>query len=121
MQGQAIVMGASLWALEGNLYGPGPTDATERKRMMKVMGGNYFNHIKNPFTGDWHDYRGMEPFSMLLGLVGSVVYESRRIDQAISEDWQRKAAHAITMNITIPIIKSMLCILSPINNLVLSN
>ena len=100
MQGQAIVMGASLWALEGNLYGPGPTDATERKRMMKVMGGNYFNHIKNPFTGDWHDYRGMEPFSMLLGLVGSVVYESRRIDQAISEDWQRKAAHAITMNIT---------------------
>ena len=62
--GQGIVMGATLWALEGNLYGPGPTDHGERQRMMRIMGGNYFNHIKTPFTGQWHDYRCMERFSM---------------------------------------------------------
>ena len=100
MQGQALVMAASMWALEGNLYGPGPVDAGERKRMMKVMGGNYFNHIKNPITGQWHDYRGMEPFSMILGLVGSISYETTRLDQATSEDLYRKVAHAITMNVT---------------------
>ena len=98
--GQSIVMGATLWALDGNLYGPGPTDAGERQRMMRVMGGNYFNHIKNPFTGEWHDYRGMEPFSMLLGLVGSAVNEAQRTDQAVMEDLYRKTAHAITMNVT---------------------
>jgi len=98
--GQSIVMGATLWALDGNLYGPGPTDHGERQRMMRVMGGNYFNHIKNPFTGEWHDYRGMEPFSMLLGLVGSMVNEAQRTDQAVMEDLYRKTAHAITMNVT---------------------
>ena len=100
MAGQGIVMAASMWALDGNLYGPGPTDHGERQRMMRVMGGNYFNHIKNPFTGEWHDYRGMEPFTMLLGLVGSAAYEARRSDQAFMEDLYRKMAHAITMNVT---------------------
>jgi len=98
--GQGIVMAGTMWALDGNLYGPGPTDHGERQRMMRVMGGNYFNHIRNPFTGDWHDYRGMEPFSMLLGLIGSAVNEAQRTDQAVMEDLYRKTAHAITMNVT---------------------
>jgi len=98
--GQSIVLAAGMWALDGNLYGPGPTDAGERQRMMRVMGGNYFYHIKNPITGEWHDYRGMEPFSMILGLVGSIAYEANRTDQAVTEDLYRKVAHAITMNIT---------------------
>jgi len=98
--GQGIVMAGTMWALDGNLYGPGPTDHGERQRMMRVMGGNYFNHIKNPFTGEWHDYRGMEPFSMLLGLIGSAVNEAQRTDQAVMEDLYRKTAHAITMNVT---------------------
>ena len=100
MAGQGIVMAGTMWALDGNLYGPGPTDHGERQRMMRVMGGNYFNHIRNPFTGQWHDYRGMEPFSMLLGLIGSATYEATRTDQAVMEDIYRKTAHAITMNVT---------------------
>ena len=98
--GQGLVMAASMWALDGNLYGPGPTDHGERQRMMRIMGGNYFNHIKNPFTGEWHDYRGMEPFSMILGLVGSMAFEAQRTDQAVMEDLYRKTAHALTMNVT---------------------
>ena len=98
--GQGLVMAGTMWALEGNLYGPGPTDHGERQRMMRVMGGNYFNHIRNPFTGEWHDYRGMEPFSMLLGLIGSATYEATRTDQSVMEDIYRKTAHALTMNVT---------------------
>lgn len=95
IMGGAVVMGAGMWALAGNLTGNGPQDGAERKRMQDM--GAKFNSIK---IGDqWISYKGFEPFDSLLSLVGDIVYQSNRVDQAITEDWFRKLSFAISMNV----------------------
>ena len=97
LMGTGVVMGAGIWALEGNLTGHGPQDGAERKRMIQ-MGWEPLS-IKNPFNGKWHSYRGMEPFEQILSLVGDMVYQDKRVDQSITEDWFRKLVTGITMNV----------------------
>ena len=55
LMGGAVVTGAGIWALEGNLTGNGPQNAGERKRMISM--GWEPNSIKNPITGAWHSYK----------------------------------------------------------------
>ena len=98
IMGSTVMMGAGLWALEGNLTGNGPQNNAEKRRMM-AMGWKPLS-IKNPITGEWHSYRGFEPFDKLLGLTADIVYQADRVDQSITEDFFRKAAYSISMNIT---------------------
>ena len=98
IQGSGLVMGLGLWALEGNMTGSGPQDDAERRRMM-AMGWRPYS-IKNPITGKWRSYQGLEPFSQLMGLTADIMYQSNRVDQAVLEDWWRKLGHSISMNIT---------------------
>ena len=72
IMGSTVVMGAGMWALEGNLTGNGPQDAAERQRMLAM--GWRPNSLKDPISGEWKSYAGFEPFDSLLGLVGDVVY-----------------------------------------------
>ena len=97
LMGSSIIMGAGIWALEGNLTGNGPQDAAERARMLRM--GWKPKSFKNPFTGKWVSYAGLEPFESILGLVGDIIYQSDRVDQSITEDWFKKLLTAITMNI----------------------
>ena len=97
LMGGAVVTGAGLWALEGNLTGNGPHSHGERKRMMDM--GWQPNSIKNPLTGEWHSYKGFEPFDTLLSTIGDVVYYSNRIDQATTEQLYQKLAFSISMNV----------------------
>ena len=53
---------------------------------MRSMGWQPFS-IRNPVTGQWHSYQGLEPFDSFLGLTADIVYNSQRFDQAITEDW----------------------------------
>jgi hypothetical protein len=98
LMGSAVVMGASMWALNGNLTGNGPQDAGERNRMI-AMGWQPLS-IKVPGTDKWVSYKGFEPFDILLGLIGDVVYQGSRVDQSWSEDIAKKILVSITMNIT---------------------
>ena len=97
IMGGAVVTGAGIWALEGNLTGNGPHSHGERKRMMDM--GWKANSIKNPITGQWHSYKGLEPFDSLLGMVGDLVYYSNRIDQSITEQMYQKLMYSISMNV----------------------
>ena len=97
IMGGTVVTGAGIWALEGNLTGNGPHDAGERKRMISM--GWEPNSIKNPVTGEWHSYKGFEPFDTLLGLVGDAVYFSNRVDDSITEQTFQKLAFSISMNV----------------------
>tara|TARA_B100001250_G_scaffold414553_1_gene453809 strand:- start:1227 stop:5030 length:3804 start_codon:yes stop_codon:yes gene_type:complete len=97
LMGGSVVTAAGLWALEGNLTGNGPHSAGERKRMQDM--GAKFNSIKNPITGEWHSYKGFEPFDSLLSTVGDLVYYSDRIDQAATEQMYQKLAFSISMNV----------------------
>jgi len=97
LMGGSVVTAAGLWALEGNLTGNGPHSAGERKRMQDM--GAKFNSIKNPITGQWHSYKGFEPFDSLLSTVGDIVYYSDRIDQAATEQMYQKLAFSISMNV----------------------
>jgi hypothetical protein len=97
LMGSTVVMAAGMYALAGNLTGNGPQDGAERRRMIEM--GFKPNSIRNPVTGEWLSYKGMEPFSDLLSLVGDIVYQSNRVDQPISEDWFRKLSFAISMNV----------------------
>lgn len=97
IMGATVVMGAGLWALEGNLTGNGPQDAAEKRRMIN-MGWQPLS-IKDPITGEWRSYRGMEPFDSLLGLVGDAVFNASRVDQAVTEDLFRKISYSISMNV----------------------
>lgn len=97
LMGGAVVMAAGMAALSGNLTGSGPQDGAERKRMMDM--GAKFNSIRNPITGEWHSYKGFDPFETLLSLVGDVVYQANRVDQAVTEDWFRKIAFSISQNV----------------------
>lgn len=96
LMGSAVVLGAGLWAAEGNLTGNGPQDAAEKKRMLD-MGWKPLS-IKGP-DGKWYSYQGFEPFDSLLGLVGDWAYQAGRVDQAWSEDFGRKIMYAISMNV----------------------
>jgi len=98
IMGSTVVMGAGMWALEGNVTGNGPQDNAERRRMMAM--GWQPNSIKNPITGEWRSYKGFEPFEQVLGLTADVVYQANRVDQSLTEDWFRKLGFAISMNIT---------------------
>lgn len=94
--GTGVVMAAGLFAANGNLTGNGSQDAAERKRM-EMLGWKPLS-IRNPFTGDWISYKGLEPFDTLLALVGDIAYQSTRIDQAVTEDFLRKVMYSITAN-----------------------
>tara|TARA_Y100001968_G_scaffold312626_1_gene336019 strand:- start:6024 stop:7517 length:1494 start_codon:yes stop_codon:yes gene_type:complete len=97
LMGATVVTGAGMWALQGNLTGNGPQNSGERKRMISM--GWEPNSIKNPITGEWHSYKGFEPFDSLLGLVGDAVYFSNRVDQSLTEQLYQKIAFSISMNV----------------------
>lgn len=96
LMGTAVVLGAGMWAAEGNLTGNGPQDAAEKKRMMDI--GWKPLSIKGP-DGVWRSYQGFEPFDTLLGLVGDWAFQANRVDQAWSEDFGRKIMYSISMNV----------------------
>jgi len=97
IMGGSVVTAAGLWALEGNLTGNGPHQAGERKRMQDM--GAKFSSIKNPITGEWHSFKGFEPFDSLLNTIGDIVYYSDRIDQSMAEQMYQKLAFSISMNV----------------------
>jgi len=97
IMGSAVVMGAALYALNGNLTGSGPSDAGERKRMMD-MGWSPYSF--RDWNGEWRSYQGLEPFDSFLGMTADFVFESQRMDSAITEEWFQTLAHSISMNIT---------------------
>jgi hypothetical protein len=96
LMGSAVVLGAGLWAAEGNLTGNGPQDAAEKKRMMD-MGWKPLS-VRGP-DGNWYSYQGFEPFDSLLGLVGDWAFQASRVDQAWSEAIGRKIMYSISMNV----------------------
>ena len=98
VMGTTVIMGAGVWALEGNLTGNGPQDPEERRRMMN-MGWKPLS-LKNPITGDWHSYQGFEPFQSVLSMTADIIYQADRVDQSITEDLLRKVLAGITMNTT---------------------
>ncbi len=98
IMGSGLIMGIGAWAVEGNVTGSGPQDDAERRRMT-AMGWKPFS-IKNPITGQWRSYAGIEPFASIIGLTADVVYQAHRVDQSITEDTFRKLGHSISMNVT---------------------
>ena len=98
IMGSALVMGVGAWAIEGNVTGSGPQNAAEKQRMV-AMGWKPYS-IKNPITGEWRSYQGIEPFAQIMGLTADIVYQASRVDQSITEDSLRKVGHALTMNVT---------------------
>ena len=97
IMGSAVVMGAALYALNGNLTGSGPSDAGERKRMQD-MGWSPYSF--RDWNGEWRSYQGLEPFDTFLGLTADLVYESTRFDSSITEEFFQTLAHSISMNVT---------------------
>ena len=98
IMGASVVTGVGILALEGSLTGNGPQDSGEKRRMMEM--GWQPQSIRNPLTGQWHSYRGFEPFDKLFGMTADVVYQSTRVDQAVTEDFFRKLSYSISMNVT---------------------
>ena len=98
LAGTTVTMGAAIWALEGNLTGNGPEDTGERIRMQSL--GWQPLSIRNPVTGQWMSYRGLEPFDTFLGLVGDIVYQGQRADSSITENLLQKVAFSITANVS---------------------
>ena len=92
-----MVMGAGLWALDGNLTGSGSYDGAEKKRMREMGWKPYSIRMPN---GEWRSYEGMGPMTTFLGLVADVVYEGQRLDSNITEEWMRAITHSISMNVT---------------------
>ena len=99
IMGSSLIAGVMLLAVNGGITGNGPQDAAERIRMIKKMGFKPL-HIKNPFTGTWHSYKGFEPFAGIMGLAADLAFHSTRIDQAPMEDILNKMAVAVSMNLT---------------------
>lgn len=97
IMGSTIVTVAGLWALEGNLTGNGPVNDAERRRMINL--GWQPNSFKDPITGEWRSYKGLEPFDTLLGLVADFTYEANRVDSSIAEGWWQKLSFSISMNV----------------------
>ena len=98
LMGSTVITGAALWALNGSLTGNGPQDAGERNRMI-AMGWQPLS-MKVPGTDRWVSYKGLEPFDTLLGLIGDVVYQGGRADEAWTEEIFQKILASVTMNIT---------------------
>ena len=98
MMGSAVTMGAALMAAQGLMTGSGPQDAAEKRRM-QAMGWKPFS-FKDPVTGNWLSYQGLEPFDSFLGLTADIVFNFNRVDEAVTEDWFRALAHSVTMNIS---------------------
>ena len=98
IQGGALIMGVGIMALNGNVTGGGPRDKAERARMIS-MGWKPFS-IRNPITGEWRSYQGIEPFASIIGLTSDIVYEANRVDESITQDALLKLGHAISMNVT---------------------
>lgn len=98
MMGSAVTMGAALMAAQGLMTGSGPQDAAEKRRM-QAMGWKPFS-FKDPVSGNWLSYQGLEPFDSFLGLTADIVFNFNRVDEAVTEDWFRALAHSITMNIS---------------------
>ena len=98
MMGSAVTMGAALMAAQGLLTGSGPQDAAEKRRMQS-MGWKPFS-FKDPVTGNWLSYQGLEPFDSFLGLTADIVFNFNRVDEAVTEDWFRALAHSVSMNIS---------------------
>ena len=96
--GASVTMGAALLAFNGGLTGSGPQDAGEKRRM-QGMGWKPYS-IKNPLTGEWHSYQGLEPFDTYLGMTADIIFQHTRVDQAASEDWLRAVMSSISYNIT---------------------
>ena len=96
--GSSVIMGAGLYAVEGNLTGSGSHDQAERRRMIS-MGFKPYS-IRNPITGEWRSYKGIAPFDTLLGLTADIVYQARRVDSSITEEFFQKAVASISHNIT---------------------
>ena len=96
--GSAVTMGALMMAFNGNLTGNGPQDNAEKRRMI-AMGWQPLS-IKNPISGEWHSYQGLEPFDTFLGLAGDMMYHLQRVDQSVTEDWFRALSASISHNIT---------------------
>ena len=97
LMGGLVVTGAATFALNGNLTGTGPADKGELRRMRAM--GYQPQSIRNPITGEWHSYKGFEPFDSLMGLVGDVVYFANQNDSSFTEDTFRKISASISMNI----------------------
>ena len=98
IMGSTLITFASLMAINGQMTGNGPQNPAERQRL-KEIGWKPLS-IRNPFTGQWHSYKGFEPFAQLLGLTNDIVFHSNRVDQAPLEDIRGKLAAAITLNVT---------------------
>lgn len=97
IMGSAVVMGAAMYALNGNLTGSGPSDPGERKRMID-MGWNPYSF--RDLNGEWRSYQGLEPFDTFLGLTADMVFEATRLDSSVSEEFFQTLAHSISMNVT---------------------
>ena len=96
--GQLVALSAGMFAATGNITGNGPSNAQERRDMQSL--GWKPNSIKNPFTGKWHSYQGLEPYSQILSLVGDIHYQSTRVDSTIAEDWWLKLSWSMSANIS---------------------
>ena len=110
LMGAGVVMAAGMFAVNGNLTGNGPHDSNEKKDMMRLG----WKPLSIRINGNWHSYRGMEPYQQILSLVADAVYVSERVDQAWSEDILRKIGYALSMNVT---NQTFLSGLSPLANL----
>ena len=98
IMGSSLVMFAGLMAVNGQMTGNGPQDPAQRRRRLE-MGWKPLS-IRHPFTGNWHSYKGFEPYAQLLGLANDIVFHSNRVDQAPLEDIRGKLAAAISLNVT---------------------
>ena len=98
VMGSAVVMAAGMFASQGGLTGNGPVGAQER-RDMQSLGWKPMS-IRNPFTGQWHSYKGLEPFDKILATVADIWYESTRVDSTIAEEWYQKLAWSLGANVS---------------------
>ena len=96
VMGSAIVMGAGLMAVNGDLTGNGPVEASEKRHMMRM--GWKPNSIR--LNGIWYSYKGLEPYQQILALTADVVWNGQRADSHWMEDGLNKIAHALVMNVT---------------------
>ena len=96
VMGSAVVMGAGLMAVNGDLTGNGPVNASEKRDMMRM--GWKPNSIR--LNGTWYSYKGLEPYQQILSLTADVIWNGQRADSHWMEDGFLKIAPALTMNVT---------------------
>jgi len=96
VMGSAVVMGAGLMAVNGDLTGNGPYQAAEKKDMLRLG----WRPTSIRLDGRWYSYQGLEPYQQVLSLVADAVYTADRVDSAWTEDIFQKIGYAISMNVT---------------------